>query len=72
MKQKRPQSHKVTAKAPKPVSKAHKAPQEALEQAEDPNLLRYWEKHMGTKLTHYLSFAEFKAGWLAAYAYNEE
>ena len=49
--------------------KAKAAPvEETVEQA----IVRYWEKHKGTKLTHYLSFEEFKAGWEAAYAYNAE
>lgn len=52
-------------------TKASKKPVK-VEETEDEALLRYWEKHSGTPLTHYLNFNEFKAGWKAAYEYNAE
>jgi hypothetical protein len=39
---------------------------------EEEALLRYWEKHSTSRLTHYLAFEDFKAGWRAAYAFNAE
>lgn len=61
------QSSKATGKAPKPSPKARKAPE-----TDEEACLRYWEQHSGSRLTHYLNYGEFKAGWDAAYAYNAE
>lgn len=67
MSRKPAQSSKAATKAPKPSRKASKAVE-----TEEQAMLRYWEQHSGTDLTHYLNFGEFKAGWQAAYAYNAE
>ena len=51
---------------------ARKKKVETHEETEEEAMNRYWEKHSGTPLTHYLNYEQFCAGWRAAYAYNAE